>query len=455
MSKILVVEENSTGRIGHVAQVLGEDSHAIIVQAPGPARQTLARQTFDLVILDINLSDGNGLDFLKMVKSRSANSEVIVITAQGSVNLAVEAMRLGAFDFVVKPASRDRLRLSIQSALQRRLISTQRRQSVLHKLGDAPPGSIGCSNAIRKVGRTIEKAARSKATIIVSGESGTGKELCAQAIHDLSGRESKPFVVLNCAAIPRDLLESELFGHIKGAFTGATTDRRGAASTADGGTLFLDEIGELDYGLQAKLLRFLQTGRVQRVGSDNVQSVDVRIICATNRNLRREVSAGRFREDLFYRLNVIEIEMPSLRHRDNDVVLIARHFLDIYSTEEGKAFDQLAPEVEAALVGHSWPGNVRELQNLIRNVVVLNEGPIVALDMLPRDFGNRELKKDAEGSDLVTGSELVPLERIIDKAIESALQKFNGSIPKAAAALGVSPSTIYRRAQGKADRLVS
>ncbi|HEX4893880.1 MAG TPA: sigma-54 dependent transcriptional regulator [Hyphomicrobiaceae bacterium] len=329
---------------------------------------------------------------------------------------------------------------------------------------DAPAfcGFIGSSPAMQSVYQLVRHAAPSKATVFITGESGTGKELCAEAIHRLSRRRTGPFVAVNCAAIPKDLLESELFGHVKGAFTGATADRLGAAMRANGGTLFLDEIGEMRPDFQAKMLRFLQNGVVQRIGDDKPQSVDVRIVCATNRDPKEEVAAGRFREDLFYRLYVIPIELPPLRERGIDIAVLARHFLDQYGRDDGATFSGFTGEAEAALTSYAWPGNIRELQNVIRKIVVLGRGPVVDLSMLPPEIGRagRPPQGVALSGAAISVSERVasdeaspggirPLQETIDRAIEQAIAASGGSIPKAAQSLKVSPSTIYRRLQAR------
>jgi two-component system repressor protein LuxO len=314
---------------------------------------------------------------------------------------------------------------------------------------------------MQSVYRIIESAASSRASVFITGESGSGKEVCADAIHNEGDRRGKPFIALNCAAIPRELMESEIFGHVKGAFTGAAGERKGAASLADGGTLFLDEIGEMDLALQSKLLRFVQTGTFQQVGSNQVEKVDVRFICATNRDPLEMVSNGTFREDLYYRLHVIPIHLPALRECGNDVMLIARKYLLDYAAEEGKSFRDFAPDATAVLSAYQWPGNVRQLQNVVRNVVVLQNGREVRRDMLPPlllprgDAGAETLApafapktpavvaEDKSESD--RGSR--PLWLIEKIAIEQAIACCDGNIPRAAALLEVSPSTIYRKKQ--------
>ncbi|NBB82637.1 MAG: response regulator, partial [Alphaproteobacteria bacterium] len=327
-----------------------------------------------VVLLDLQLPDMNGMDILRRIREQELPVAVIVITAHGSVNVAVEAMRAGAYDFLVKPFTAERLVVTVRNTLERtrleRIVETYRDDLARDRFH----GFIGASLGMQAVYRIIDSAASSKATVFITGESGTGKEVCAEAIHRSSPRSGGPFVALNCGAIPGELMESEMFGHVKGAFTGAVADREGAATRADGGTLFLDEICELPLDLQTKLLRFIQTGTVQKVGGTTPERVDIRIVCATNRDPLREVEAGRFREDLYYRLHVIPVHVPPLRERGADVLQIAEHFLTDYAAEEGRRFERFADDASARLAAYHWPGNVRQLQNVVRNIVVLHDG---------------------------------------------------------------------------------
>jgi len=290
-------------------------------------------------------------------------------------------MRLGAYDFLIKPFPEQRLITCVTNALERRKLKT-RVNDLASSTAGSVPGFIGDSDAMLDVYRTIGSVANSKAPVFITGESGTGKEVTARALHELSDRSKKPIIAINCAAIPDNLMESEIFGHVKGAFTGADKARKGAASMANGGTLFLDEICEMDIGLQAKLLRFLQTGQIKRVGSDWLEDVDVRIVCATNRDPMVEVSEKRFREDLLYRLNVLSVELPPLRERGEDVLKLAQSFLQKYSLEEQKTFVDIADDASASLLKHDWPGNIRELQNTIRRSVVMHDGSSLIAEML-------------------------------------------------------------------------
>ena len=407
------------------------------------------------VLLDLNLPDMAGMDILKEVTGHRYGCSVIVITAHGSINVAVEAMRHGAYDFLVKPFDPERLRVTLRNALdhQKLLTVVETYRETYERSGLS--GLIGASLPMQQVYRIIESAAPSKATVFITGESGTGKELCAAAVHDLSPRRNAPFVALNCAAISRDLIESEIFGHVRGAFTGATADRDGAASRANGGTLFLDELCEMDLGLQSKLLRFLQTSTFVRVGGNREESADLRFLCATNRDPLEEVKLGRLREDLFYRLHVLPIHMPPLRERGDDVLLLARHFLTRFAAEEHKRFQGFDPETEEILAGYEWPGNVRQLQNTVRSVVVLNDGETVVPSMLPGPVGGmrspaRALPSGATSVPVAAtpiDGTVKPLWEVERDAIERAIGMCGGNIPKAAELLDISPSTIYRKRQ--------
>ncbi len=303
---------------------------------------------------------------------------------------------------------------------------------------------IGASATMRDVYASIARVAPSKAAVFVTGESGTGKELAALAVHARSGR-SGGFIALNCGAIPKELIESEIFGHMRGAFTGAVEERIGAAEAAHGGTLFLDEICEMDFALQAKLLRFVQTGEVRRVGGTKSKKVDVRIVCATNRDPKAEVKAGRFREDLFYRLHVLPVHLPPLRDRGTDTVMLARAFLSRLSREEDRSFAGFDPLAERLIASYAWPGNVRELEAVIRRVVVLNDGSLVTGDMLPDEIASSVLRQPHASQR--TSREILPMWVQEERIIEEALAAFGGNISRAAAALEINPSTIYRRRQ--------
>ncbi|CCN37175.1 quorum-sensing sigma-54 dependent transcriptional regulator LuxO [Vibrio nigripulchritudo] len=420
-----------------------------IVGTGKDAVESLEERTPDLILLDLRLPDMTGMDVLSSVKSNYPDVPVIFMTAHGSIDTAVEAMRKGAQDFLIKPCETDRLRVTVNNAIRK----AGKLRSPSSEPDNNYQGFIGSSQTMQAVYRTIDSAAPSKASVFITGESGTGKEVCAEAIHAASKRGENPFIAINCAAIPKDLIESELFGHVKGAFTGASTDRQGAAELADGGTLFLDELCEMDLDLQTKLLRFIQTGTFQKVGSSKMKSVDVRFVCATNRDPWKEVQEGRFREDLYYRLYVIPLHLPPLRDRGEDVVEIAYSLLGYMSHEEGKGFVRFSQQVVDKFIEYEWPGNVRQLQNVLRNAVVLNHGSEITLNMLPPPLNLpsvSDLKQvnayDAKSTKLSV-EEIRPLWLTEKSAIEQAIEACEGNIPKAAGYLDVSPSTLYRKLQ--------
>lgn len=421
------------------------------VETCGTGAEGLAafrRLKSNVVLLDLMLPDRAGLEVMQEILAAAPRTCVIVITANGSINKAVEMMRAGAHEFLVKPFDDQRLLAAIENG----------RKSLNHRLRPAEkaapvqvlPPFIGRSPNMLAVYDKIRSVAESMATVFITGESGTGKELCAEAVHQASARGAGPLVALNCGAIPVDLLESEVFGHLRGSFTGAISDKMGAAAAADGGTLFLDEICEMDLNLQTKLLRFLQTSTITPVGATKPRKVNVRIICATNRSPLEEVRLGRFREDLYYRLHVVPIHLPPLRDRGDDVNEIAETLVVQMAREEGHDFVGLAPRVRELFRDLPWPGNVRQLINVLRNVVVLNRGPVVLPEMLPPDLLVERAKRSETvldepprpGLGDLAGRTLAQIERIV---IDDALARHKGSVPKAARELDVSASTLYRK----------
>lgn len=427
---------------------------------PGPQRPRMgaaAAGAPPAVILDASCC--NPVDFISDLQTNSPAPPVIVLSSNTSLYFAVEVMRSGAADFLPLPLDGDRLIASINRCLGS---SPAAAPASAITRSSAAPEFIGESRIMADVFKRIEAMAKSRAPVFITGETGTGKELAAEAIHRLGSRADKPFIALNCGAIPRDLMELEIFGHLRGSFTGAIADRSGAAGMADGGTLFLDEICEMHPDLQIKLLRFLQSGKIQRVGSAAAEPVDVRIICATNRNPAAEAEAGRFRKDLFYRLHVLALSMPALRERDGDVLVLARRLLAAYAAEEAKIFRRLSSACETALLDYCWPGNIRELQNVIRRAVVFNDAEELEADMLglttaagtrperahlpPADAaGVTDLRRIHAAMALPASFFTRQLWQIERDVIESALSACNGSIPQAARVLGVSPSTLYRK----------
>ncbi len=453
--KLLIVEDSRTLAETYEAYLAPLDAEIALAADLKSARSAVAETGYDVILLDVKLPDGDGLDLLDVLPKGDDMPRIIVMTAHGSISVAVAAMRAGAADFIVKPFDKARLLTTVRNALEhRRLVRLVHRyeRNFRHEgYGEF----LGSSPAMQAVYRMIDNAAPSKASVFITGESGTGKELCARALHQRSPRREGPFIALNCAALPKDLIESEIFGHRQGAFTGATSSREGAAVRADGGTLFLDEICEMDLALQGKLLRFLQTGMVQPVGADEARPVDVRILCATNRDPQEEVSSGRFREDLFYRLHVIPIELPPLRERGEDAAELAQAFLQQLAAEEHKSFERLSDEARRHILAYPWPGNVRELRNVIQTAVVLNDGPVLEATMLPAHIRGQGVPArpgssapSADGSDPVAGSiGIEPLWKVEKRVIEHAIAACNGNISRAAALLEVAPSTLYRKLQ--------
>jgi two-component system, repressor protein LuxO len=441
--KVLVVEDLASLAELYCAHLASAGFQAQRTDSARGAGAAMQSGGFDAMLLDIGLPDGDGMAILKDARRRYPRLAVIMVTANASINKAVEAVREGAFEYLVKPVTREKLVGAVTNALKARMQTTRSEQPSAGGAGIA--GFVGSSPAMERLYAVIRSVAQSKAAVFITGESGTGKELCAEAVHRMSPRGAGPFIAINCGAIPKDLIESEVFGHIKGSFTGAIADREGAARLANGGTLFLDEICEMDPALQPKLLRFLQTGTIQRVGSTQPEKIDVRIVCATNRDPAAEVKAGRFREDLFYRLHVLPVHLPPLRARGADIIELAAHFLLEAAEEEGKDFAAIAPGAESRLLACGWPGNVRQLQNAIRHAVVLHSGAILESHMLPDAPGAVPLAFNLDLAGLARGPAHGELWQIERDAIEVMISKCGGSIPKAARMLGVSPSTIYRK----------
>lgn len=423
----------------------------------------------------ITFDHDDELGAISRLASRHPNMILLALSENGSVSRAVAAMQAGAHDFIARPVSPDSL-----SGRMAELIA-QHRPAPVHEpiLRQESPsnslpedevadnqimkdfeGFIGQSPAMQGVYDQILRIASSKASVFITGESGTGKEVCAQALHTRSNRSDGPFIAINCSAIPSELMESELFGHVRGAFTGANSDRKGAAELADGGTLFLDEIGEMPLDLQAKLLRLIQTGSLRRVGGSSEIPLDIRFVAATNRDPLEEVRVGRFREDLFYRLHVLPIHLPPLRERSGDIMPLAQSFLTQYSLEEGKNFRLFSLEAEQMLSAFRWPGNVRQLQNTIRRLTVMYDGSMVEADHLPdllRQDESFESELNQAISDLrAIGSTMAqtiqPFWQQEKQIIEGALTHFDGNISRAAAALEISPSTIYRKRMSWAQK---
>jgi DNA-binding NtrC family response regulator len=401
----------------------------------------LEKDSFDAVVTDITMPGIGGMEVLARVRERDEGLPVVVITAYGTIESAVEAMKKGAFDYITKPFNRDELRLTLDRALRMRRLEKENvelRAEVTDRYRFE--SIIGVSEKIRDVLVMAGRVAPSGASVLITGESGTGKELLARGIHYNSSRAAGPFVAVNCAAIPENLIESELFGHVKGAFTGAIRDREGKFELADGGTLFLDEIGELRVDLQAKILRALQERQVDRVGGSHPLSVDVRVIAATNKDIERAVRAGSFREDLYYRLSVIRLHMPPLRERRDDIPLLVNHFLKKFIAGSNISVDTGALSLIKA---YGWPGNVRELENVIEHASVLRRTDVISIADLPDKL--KKGKADVENIVLNLPDEGISLEELEKNLIIKALEKHKGNQTRAAEYLGITrPTLIYR-----------
>jgi DNA-binding NtrC family response regulator len=447
---ILLIEDTPSLQMIYQAALKRAGFEVVTCGTASDGQAAFGRLRSNIVLLDLMLPDRTGLEVMRDLLAEAPTTCVIVITANGSINKAVEMMRAGAHEFLVKPFDDQRLIAAIENA--RKALSHQPLPAQAPgEVAERPlPPFIGQSPEMQSVYDKIRSVATSMATVFITGESGTGKELCAEAVHKASARAGGPFVALNCGAIPVDLLESEVFGHLRGSFTGAISDKIGAAAAADGGTLFLDEICEMDLNLQTKLLRFLQTSTITPVGATKPRKVNVRIVCATNRNPLEEVRLGRFREDLYYRLHVVPVHLPPLRERGGDVNEIAETLVVEMAREEGHHFNGLSPRVRELFRSLPWPGNVRQLINVLRNVVVLNDGPLVTPEMLPPDLlaetpspgARAETPSGLPGLGDLAGRTLAQIERLV---IEDALARHGGSVPKAARELDVSASTLYRK----------
>jgi len=455
---LLLIEDTASLQMIYRSVLTSAGHEVRVASTAAEGLEAFARFAPQVVLLDLMLPDRDGIEVMQEMLAARPETNVIVITANASINKAVEAMRAGAHEFLVKPFDETRFLAAVGNAVAGRQGARRGTEGGgrVAAPADAPVAStafIGSSEAMGRVHAKIRSVARSMATVFITGESGTGKELCALAVHDNSARASGPFIALNCGAIPQDLLESEVFGHVKGSFTGAISDKPGAATAADGGTLFLDEICEMAPALQTKLLRFLQTSTVQPVGATRPRKVNVRIVCATNRDPLDAVRRGQFREDLYYRLFVVPIHMPPLRERGNDVVEIAEAALFRFAQEEGRQFDGLSDGVKTLFRRLPWPGNVRQLLNVIRHVVVLNDGGLVTADMLPESLeGGAPTALPPEPPAPPTATTL-PVEALIGRplaeieraVIEATIARCEGSIPRAARMLDLSPSTLYRK----------
>ena len=443
-SRILVVDDDSSLR--RVLQVqLEQDGYSVVSAASAQEASSLLQlRGYDLVITDLKMPGLSGMDVLKQVKSRYPETAVIVLTAFGTVETAVEAMKIGAYDFLTKPVHPDELSLVVARALDHlRLVEEVQalRANLNEKYGFE--NIRGHSDALLHALDVAARAARTNSTLLLRGETGTGKELLARAIHFNSSRREGPLITINCAAIPKDLLESELFGHKKGAFTGAFTDRRGKVEMADGGTLFLDEIGEMSPELQVKVLRLIQEGEIEKVGSEVKQRVDVRIIAATHRDLKVMIEDGTFREDLYYRLAVIPLELPPLRERAEDIPDLVQHFFAKSREKNGRPDLAMPNALLPYFARYRWPGNVRELENAVERVVVLTRGEEVTLHDLPEFL--REGRAGADALEIDLPPQGISLDAVEKELILKALQKSDWNQTHAARYLDISRKTLIYR----------
>jgi len=443
-NRILVVDDDESLR--RVLQVqLEQDGYSVSTAAS--AQQTLSAlqvRPYDLVITDLKMPGSSGVDLLKEIRSRHPETTIIILTAFGTVETAVEAMKAGAYDYLTKPVYAEEMSLVVGRALEHcRLVREVRilRSTLDRKYGFE--NILGHSEALLQVLDTAARAAFTSSTILIRGETGTGKELLAKAIHCNSPRKDKPLVTVNCAAIPKELLESELFGHKKGAFTGALTDRKGKAEMADGGTFFLDEIGEMPLELQVKLLRLIQDGEVEKLGSEVKSQVDVRIVAATHRDLQAMIEDGTFREDLYYRLAVIPLTLPPLRERPEDISILVQHFFARSRQKNGRPELVLPQPLVSYFARHRWPGNVRELENVIERVVVLARGPEITLEDLPKFLRLERGGTDALEIDLPPQG--ISLEAVEKELILKALEKCGWNQTRAARYLDISRKTLLYR----------
>jgi two-component system NtrC family response regulator len=440
MHTILIIDDDTSLR--RVLEYnLQEEGYRVLTAANGAEGLALFDgEEPDLVITDLKMPGVSGFQVLSAVKERSPRMPVMVITAFGAVETAVEAMKLGAYDYITKPFNRDELRLTVRKALEMRGLAEENRR-LKEELSERAEfkSIVGISRGMEQVFALVRKVADTEATVLITGESGTGKEMVARAIHSLSSRRTSPFVAINCAAIPRELLESELFGHVKGAFTGAVRDKTGKFQAAEGGTLFLDEVGELPVELQPKLLRALQEREVEPVGATAPRKLDVRVVAATNADLEEAIADGTFREDLYYRLAVIPVHLPPLRERPEDIPLLVRHF----TAKHGAPSVTFAADALATLAKYAWPGNVRELENTVERLLILRNSDSVALAELPdkvrggvRDKGGKVVNLPPEG---------YPLEQLEREVVVEALERCDWNQTAAARFLSIPRHTLIYR----------
>jgi two-component system, NtrC family, response regulator AtoC len=440
-ARILVADDDDVAR-ELLVEVLSREGYAVAAASGGEACLELAEgQPFDLALVDLRMPDLDGLKVLERLTAGQPDLPVIILTAFATMDTAIEAIRAGAYDYLSKPFRMEEIKLTARRTLDARQALRENR-SLREELRERYQVRrlVGQSPQMVEIYKLVARVANLETTVLIQGETGTGKELVARAIHYASARADRHFVVVDCAALPETLIESELFGHERGAFTGAHGTRRGLFETAEGGTVFLDEIGELPPALQAKLLRVLQERTIRRVGSNEPIAVDVRVVAASNRDLRKRIDEGEFREDLFYRLNVVAIAVPSLRERRRDIPLLARHFLDKHARTAGKAISGFAPETLEMLSERDWPGNVRELEHAVERAVALSSSPV----LLPSDFPAAALRDARDGSGAVLPRPGMTLDEVRSWYIARVLQDVGGNKVRASEVLGIDRKTLYR-----------
>ena len=443
---VLVVDDDDAHR-GMLRMMLKSWGYTVEEAADGDeAVEKVHAKAFDAVLTDVRMGKVNGIEAMKQILSYNPSLPVILMTAYSAVETAVDALRIGAYDYLIKPLDFDALKETLNKAIEHSRLGVENRE-LRRQFSEenASTEILGRSPAITSMLSMIRTVAPTEATVLITGESGTGKELVARALHAQSLRKDEPLVTVNCAALAETLLESELFGHEKGAFTGADKRREGRFKQADRGTLFLDEIGEMPIGVQAKLLRALQQGEIQRVGSDKSEHVDVRVIAATNRDLRKEVEERRFREDLYFRLNVISLEVPPLRQRKEDIPLLAAHFLSHYAERNHKNVKGFSAQCMDMLLHYDWPGNVRELQNAVERAVILCTGEYVTGPELPVNIAKLAAEAMPKSSEVSSSLAGLPLEEVERRAIEETLRETGDNKSAAARKLGITRATLHKK----------
>jgi len=429
-------------RLGHEVTVCPDGATAL---------RTLEQGLYDVALLDLRMPGLTGIEVLTQIRQASPETQVIILTGHATVDTAVQALRLGAFDYLTKPCKWAELEMILNRVSERRDMANKTTALETRlKAAEGMPLLIGETPAMQQVRRLIDTIAPTDASVMILGETGTGKELVARSLHEKSRRADRAFIPVNCGALPENLVESELFGHRKGAFTGADTHRKGLFEVANGGTLFLDEVGELDKSVQVKLLRFLESGEIRRVGENEPFRVDVRVLCATNRALRDMVANELFREDLFFRINTFEIYLPPLRERKHDIAALANHLLARHASRRGLTESAITPEAIEVLASHEWPGNIRELANVIERATILAGNNLIRPEHLPTQLPMRSKSHPSAGSSLGGPHFQIPdgnptLRDIEMKYIQTILEKHNGNKPAAARELGISLKTLYNK----------